>query len=65
MDLLLAKQDVAQSLHKFANDNGFDNVLVTKMDGWKSSINNYRADVGYWDPVAKSYTVITTNGSRG
>lgn len=57
LDLLLAKQDVAVSLHKFASDNGFDNVLVTKMDGWKSSINNYRADVGYWDPVAKSYTV--------
>ncbi|CAK0904040.1 unnamed protein product, partial [Prorocentrum cordatum] len=57
LDLFMAKKDVAEAMFKLGNEKGLNNSLLTKMDSWRTSMDNYRNDVGYWDGAAKSYTV--------
>ncbi len=57
LDLFLGKQDAAVALHKFAADADFTQSLVARLEKWKVSIDNYRADVGFWDHTKKAYTV--------
>ena len=57
IDFLVAKKAVAEAFFKLGEEKGIANVLLAKMDLWKNSMFNYRADVGYWDPEKKCYTV--------
>ena len=42
LDLLPAKRDVADALHKFASEKGFASNLVMKMETWRASVDAYR-----------------------